>query len=229
MYFAVVNLGLRSIRTVVFNEKGEIVSKSSLPVKTFILGSHVEQDPNEWWNGFIYTFREATKEINVRKKVKYISFTVSAACIVPVNKVGLPLYNAIMVSDKRAVKQSEKVKMTNSYKEIEKQGVKSSLYMLLEKAMWISENLKDIKNEITFFLTPNDFFIYRMTGTALTDTYNAEKFYAKGYKYPTELYNEVGLEISTFPSIASPGTLVGKAKSSVLRAVGLSQPLEVRK
>jgi len=227
MYFAIVNLGLKSIRTIIFNEKGEIISQSNMLIKTFISNNYVEQDSNEWWNGFIRTFKQATEDINIKKEVRYISFTASAACIVPVDKQGLSLYRAIMVSDRRAFLQSKKVKRAESYKEITKYGLTSSSSMLLEKSLWIWDNLKDIRNKIAFFLTPNDFFIFRATGIPVTDSYNAGKFYAKNLKYPVDIYEELGLKIENFPSILPPGTLIGKVKSTVLDEMGLSGQLEV--
>lgn len=49
MNILVINLGLKSVRGIVFDEKGIKLASYSEPICTFVQEDLVEQDPNEWW------------------------------------------------------------------------------------------------------------------------------------------------------------------------------------
>ena len=57
-YYGVFNLGLRSIRLIIFDSSGSVLEKSWYPVQTIIEGDKVEQNPNEWWQLTIQLLNE---------------------------------------------------------------------------------------------------------------------------------------------------------------------------
>ena len=64
----VLNLGLKSIRAIVFDRDGVKRCASSRTVGTMLKGSWIEQDPGEWWRLGMEVMKEvlwrlATKEL----------------------------------------------------------------------------------------------------------------------------------------------------------------------
>ena len=114
----VLNLGLKSMRAIVFNEKGEKINSSSLPVKTILRGDFVEQNPIEWWDKGVEVVKKVISETEIRKSIDYITVTSSSSCLVTLDKFGNSLRNCIMVSDKRATQQAEELNNLNIFKEI---------------------------------------------------------------------------------------------------------------
>ena len=46
----VLNIGLKNVRSIIFEVEGKAVADFSTPVKTYINNSFVEQSPKDWWD-----------------------------------------------------------------------------------------------------------------------------------------------------------------------------------
>ena len=99
----IVNLSLRSIRVIIFDDSGKKLYENWLPVRTVIEGQTVEQDPDEWWKLLIELMDKFFSKKELFRYTRYVSITSSASCLVVVDKKGNVLRKSIMVSDKRAV------------------------------------------------------------------------------------------------------------------------------
>ena len=230
--YLVLNLGLKSIRAIVFGDKGRIVLNCSYPLSTILNGDIVEQDGAEWWSKGIKVINDALENANLRKKIRYITVTASSCCLVPVNTQGEPLSNIIMVSDKRASKECIHISNLDSYKEIRKDRsdfeVKSSL--MLPKILWLKNNRKSVFNDAAYFLSPNDYFGYRLTGLAAVDTFNAEKcfFDSATNSYPTQLLKELKIPLEKLPQVVQVGDRISQVTNEFKKLIHIdnSQSLE---
>lgn len=230
--YLVLNLGLKSIRAIVFNEYGKIVSNFAKPLTTILNGSNVEQSGEEWWDKGLEVINLALENENVRREVNCITVTASSCCVVPVEADGKPMRNVIMVSDKRASHEVSQIKKLNSYLDIRKERadfeVKSSL--MLPKILWIKNNEPQIFNNAQYFLSPNDYFGYRMTKVATVDILNAEKcFYrAEADGYPSELLAELDIPEVKLPDVVDVGCKVSQVNNDFKSLIGIdkSQSLE---
>lgn len=59
MLIAVINLGLKSIRCIIFDEGGRKLATASRPVHTYLRSREVEQDATEWLRLMEEVSREA--------------------------------------------------------------------------------------------------------------------------------------------------------------------------
>ncbi|MDB3989819.1 FGGY-family carbohydrate kinase [Pseudomonadales bacterium] len=230
--YLVLNLGLKSIRAIVFGDRGRIVVNCSYPLSTILNGDAVEQDGVEWWSKGIRVINDALENDNIRSKVRYITVTASSCCLVPVNMSGEPLSKIIMVSDKRASKECIQISKLDSYKEIRKHRsdfeVKSSL--MLPKILWLKNNRESVFNEAAYFLSPNDYFGYRLTGLTAVDTFNAEKcfFDSATNSYPTKLLKDLKIPLEKLPKVVQVGELVCQVTNEFKKLIRIdsSQSLE---
>ena len=74
----VLNLGLKSIRAVVFDSEGNKLSFAAKPVTTVLKGGRVEQNPEDWWTLGVEVMREALLEKEVRLSIKAVTVTTSS-------------------------------------------------------------------------------------------------------------------------------------------------------
>jgi sugar (pentulose or hexulose) kinase len=212
--YLVLNLGLKSIRAIVFDDSGQIITNKALPLTTILNGALVEQSGHEWWDKGIEVINQALENKKIVRQVEYITVTASSCCVVGVDSNGYPLHNIIMVSDKRAKIECDQISALPSYKALKEKRsdfeVKSSL--MLPKILWIKNNAPEVFDDATLFLSPNEYFGYRLCGKAIVDNLNAEKcFYdSETQTYPQNLLADLEIPVAKLPDVAEVGTIAGE-------------------
>ena len=106
MNTCVVNLGLKSMRAVVFDQTGHRLAIAYRPIESRMGEGLVEQDPEDWWRAALETLDEVLADRELAKGVGRVTTTTSAGCLVPLDRDGHPVRNAIMISDVRASEQA---------------------------------------------------------------------------------------------------------------------------
>lgn len=198
----VINLGFRSIRAIIFDSNGEILASSSRKVETFLSSEYVEQDPIEWWRKGLECLRDALDNV---RDIDFITVTASAACVIPVDEECNPLMRTILVSDKRAAKEALEIGKLNSFKKLNYQA---TAYYTIPRILWIKRNRPEIYEKAFKFLSPNDFFIAKLTGSFVIDELNATKYYTVNNEYPRELLRDLGIDESKLPEIRPIGSII---------------------
>ena len=220
----VLNMGMKSIRSIIFDSKGNKLASAAIPLETSLTGERVTQNPDEWWEKALRVMRETVFMADARE-IDYITVTTSAACLVYVDKDCNALAPCIMVSDKRAKEESAKMEELSSFKKLKEQyAIVADPYYLIPKAMWVLHNEPELYEKTYKFLTPNDYLIARLSGRYVTDYINAQKWYcdAKNRKYPASLLQEAGIAYEKMPEIVSPGEFVEKIKKDVAEQIGIT-------
>lgn len=212
----VVNLSLRSIRLIIFDRGGMKVYEDWLPVRTYIKGLVVEQDPEEWWSLLLELLRSFKKKYP-SAHVSAVTVTSSALCLVPIGKNGEVLLNALMVSDKRAIEEA--VQLAEANKTLGKNKVRFDASFMLPKILWIRKNNPKVFAKIKYFLSANDFLLFKLGGKIVTDTFNGQKFYYDSEKrsFPKQLLDFVGIKKSQLPKVLDPGVIIGTVLKVLVR------------
>lgn len=225
----VLNMGMKSIRSIVFTEYGEKLSFSSRPLSTQLDEEKVMQNPAEWWEKAKIVIHESMKDL-VDRKIDYVTVTTSSACLVYVDENGEALDRCIMVSDKRAEKESQFIKGLPEFQEIRnKTDMEMDPYLMLPKILWVKNNQRELYDRTYKFLSSNDYLIELLTGKYYTDIFNAQKYHydIKSNTYPEQLLSAMGIGKEKLPAIGEPGTSVGHLTPHAAEALGLSTETEV--
>lgn len=214
----IINLSLRSIRLIVFDFSGKKIYEDWLPVRTYINGLSVEQDPNEWWRLLVELMKKFDQE-NPSVHVAAITVTSSALCLVVIDKKGNVLMKSMMVSDKRAIGEAEEMKLHFPEMFDGEKSFKIDSSFMLPKILWIKKNESKVFSKAGFFLSSNDFLLYKLSGKIVTDTFNAQKFYYDPFagSYVKRLLDLVGITTRQLPHVVEPGTVLGKVSTGVGR------------
>lgn len=208
--FAVINLGLKSIRLCLFDAECHLLYKKSHPLNTIIFGEGVEQDGEEWWSYTRQLFAKAAEVGHKLESIEAVTVSASASCLVCVDQKGRPLRPIIMVSDRR-------------YYETE--GA-SDEPVMIQRIRWLKKMEAETFEKSSGFLAPNDYLIKRLCGRAVTDPLNAEK---SGYETARGDYAvEEGAIRSRLPEVAQVGEVVGTLLPGVAVELGLKAGTEVQ-
>lgn len=222
----VVNLGLKSVRAIVFDRRGRKVATASRPVQTVLRDSWIEQDADEWWEKAAQCVRDVLFETDTSAPA-FVTVTASAACLVPVAESGRPLRRAIMVSDRRSVEEAERLTGLPQFEAV--QATNSSFsadpYFMVPKALWIREKEPEVFERTRWMMSPGDYLILRLCGEAATDPLNAEKaFYDTDEEaYPVDLLRELCLAPDLWPPVRRIGATVGEVNRAGSDATGIAE------
>jgi xylulokinase len=225
----VLNMGLKSIRSIIFDEEGNKLTSSSRAIETGLMGDHVTQNPSEWWSKAVEVIKECVHVLQ-GVDVDYITVTASSACLVYIDEKGNELDKSIMVSDKRAIEETRKLQQCKSFQEVQvKTGLGADPYLLIPKIIWVKDNQPDLYNKTYKFLSPNDYLIGKLTGKYVTDYFNAQKYHydCKENRYPEELLFELGIELDLLPEVVSPGSIVGTIKEDIADLLNLNKNVKI--
>lgn len=226
----VLNMGMKSIRSIIFDSEGNKLASSSLPIITSLSGDTVTQDPNEWLEK-----AESCIASTIHQKdnlhIDYLTVTSSASCLVCVDCDGKPLLPCMMVSDKRAVAESKHISDLQEFAPVfQSTNLAMDASLLLPKALWVKNHLPGVWNNVHKLLTPNDFLISHFTGGKYaTDYINAKKWHydPKTRCFPERLLEQLGISRKLLPECVAPGTEIGPVSGQVAARLGLNGDIRV--
>ena len=231
MSVVVINLGLKSIRCIAFDESGKKLISASRPVHTQLRSREVEQDANEWLNLCRDVVAEASS--GLQEQIDAVTVTTSASCLVPVDELGRPTHPVLMVSDSRSVDQAEELRAHDEFQDaVTETGLPFTPDLMLPKLLWLRRHAPKVFDSTKYFLSPGDFLGFHLTGHAVIDTNNALKFHAVRngvgeYTYHSRLLSFVGVDEDRLPVIAPPGTTIGTVTREAAGSFGLRESTKV--
>jgi sugar (pentulose or hexulose) kinase len=220
----VLNLGLKSIRAVVFDEEGRKRRIASRSVPTFLKTGEVEQDADEWWTTGLTVMREVLQDRDVRRTVRAVTVTTSSCNLVCVSGDGRVLRNAIIVSDTRARREAAEMGQCAQFKELSarRPNQRPEPSMVIPRLLWLREHEPEVFAAARWFYSSNDFLVHRLTGCVVTDPLNAEK---AGYDletgaYARELMRYFELPEEKLPPVQAQLSVAGCLTEQVKRLAG---------
>jgi xylulokinase len=216
------NLGLKSMRAVVFGDRGERLAIAYRAISTRIGEGAVEQDPDEWWAAGVDALNEVLADRRLARTVDAVTVTASAGCLVVLDAAGRSMGTAMMISDVRATEQADRIGRTPEFASLASSG-RVTPDMMLPKILWLKERDPSRFAGAASFVTPNDFLLYRLTGQLVTDSYNATKylFEPTSRTYPLALLRALGLDDARFPLVVEPGESAFPIHPTLLTQFGL--------
>jgi xylulokinase len=228
-YILGVDSGTTASKISLFDENGELLAIStkeySLITPTALV---VEIEAETLWNAFKVGVAEVLERSKVDpKRIRALGISAQGETLIPIDREGKPLRNAIVWLDNRAQEEAEilsdKFDDGTSYK-ITGQ-VKIVPTWPASKILWIKRNEPDTFRKVCKYLLVEDYLIYRMTG----------KFVAEGSllcstvywniitrKWWNEMLDFLGITADQLPEIRESGEVVSEILPSVASDLGLS-------
>ena len=219
MFVAALDLGTTGCRTYIFDLGGVIIASDYQEwVSFYPTPSYVEQDANVWWESIKKTIETAIKKSGIDKtEIVSLSVTNQRETIVPVDKEGNPLHNALVWQDRRTTDQVEFIKNKIGIDKIYKTtGLTIDPYFSATKILWFKDNKPEIYQKTHKFLLVSDFIIYKLTGQYITDFSNASRtmlFDINKLRYADSVASEMELDLDKMPDPVKSGVDIGEIVS----------------
>ncbi|MEM2178625.1 MAG: FGGY-family carbohydrate kinase [Candidatus Methanomethylicaceae archaeon] len=228
----VIDVGTTNCKSLLFNEKGHI---SSIAYKEYdniyLSATTIEQNPKVWFNSVLETMSECIKKFSGTYEIEAIIVTSQRATIIPINKKGDFLRNAILWLDKRSISECEFIRLKiGEWAIYKKTGLRIDPYFSAPKILWIKNNQPDIYNNTYKFLTVHDYIIYNLTGEMITDQTQASRtmlFNIDKFCWDNEIFECLGIDQDKFPQVIATGTKVGELKYDIAKKIDLPKGIPV--
>jgi sugar (pentulose or hexulose) kinase len=201
--YLVVNLGLKSIRGIVFDDTGTQIYAKAFPVHTTIFGNNVEQDATEWLQLLERILSDLQSNTSVGSHIERITVTTSSSCIVGLDSLKKPATKVLMVSDKRSKEICEELATTSKSDVAE-----FSASSIIPKILWFKRNEPETFETVECWVNASDLLTHFFTGRVVTDPLNAGKAFYDGKEYDTALLEECGLSEIQLPTVCEIGEFI---------------------
>jgi glycerol kinase len=213
-YIIAIDQGTTSSRTLLFNEKGEIVGTTQQEFTQFFPQSGwVEHDPEEIWSTQKEVLHRVIRDHSIAaSSIAAIGITNQReTTVIWDRKTGVPIYPAIVWQDKRTASICEELKARGLTDYVRQHtGLVIDSYFSATKIKWILENVAGAKERAKkgelAFGTIDSWLIWKLTGgkTHATDYSNASRtmlYDIRSLKWDKRMLTELEIPESILPEV----------------------------
>lgn len=214
--------GTTSSRSLVFDEKGNIISQAQKEFKQhYPQPGWVEHDADEIWSTQFGTMAEAIAKANITmKQIAAIGITNQRETTVVWDRAtGIPVYHAIVWQDRRTAAYCDELKAANKASFIqEKTGLMIDAYFSATKLKWILDTVpgvrqKAAKGELAFG-TIDTWLTWKLTNgdVHVTDVSNASRtmlFNIHSLQWDEELLQLFDIPATLLPDVKPSSKIYG--------------------
>jgi len=228
-YVLGIDLGTTALKAALFNQKGQTVASSTKEYKLYTPSPLVvELDPQVYWQALKNALAEIkqTNDIDI-KNICSLGISAQGETLIPIDKDGKALRNAIIWMDNRAEEESKW--LTSHFTNDTLYKVTGQVSMLpmwpAAKILWLKKHEPEIFNRTFKFLLIEDYFIFCLTGTAVSEgSLLCSTCYWDIHtrKYWPEMLQTLGITEDQLPEIREPGEAIGPIKTDIAEELGLS-------
>jgi glycerol kinase len=215
-YVLAIDQGTSSTKTIVFDERGEVLAKGSVPLKTWYLeGGFVEQEPEAIWQNVLDSVKQCLESFVAQgyqlSAIKTCGISNQRETFIVWDENGNPLHNAVVWQCKRSIPVCERLKAAGLESDVKrKTGLIIDPYFSGTKMVWLYENNDQVKAAVdagkAYFGTVDTWLLYKLTGgnQYLTDHTNASRtlfFNLNTLQWDNQLLASLGLQNLNLPEL----------------------------
>ncbi len=226
-YILAIDIGTTNIKCSLFSRNAKFISHSE---KEYLIYSQnecwIEQNALDWWNNCIIVISDVLNKSKISaKKIKIVAVSSQAPTMLPVDKSGNPLRNAIIWMDRRSQKQCDEFESNfGSNKIFDITGNKIDPYYMFGKLLWFRHNEPHLFTKTYKILQANGFINYKFTGVYSIDCAHAsitQIYDVKKNQLSKSILNFEGLDSALFPEIYKCSDIIGTITKQAEKDTGL--------
>jgi xylulokinase len=228
-YLMAIDLGSTSLKALIYDLDGNIVSSASCPTEQVIPDDHPEWvvwDPDQIWNGSAAAVKEAVAGIDDASQIKAVAVTGMGMDGVPVDADGEHLYPFISWHDPRTAGQAQWWnENVGAEKTFAITGFPTWAIVAAMRILWMKENEPAIMAKADKWLLIEDFVNQKLCGAIATDRSMASCMLLMdqaSHQWSDELLAASGIERALLPPILQSATVLGKVSARASALTGLS-------
>lgn len=228
-YLLGIDLGTTNSKGILFDQEGNAVKSHSETYKTYFTNNKwAEQNAEDWWNGIRNILFTICSDLpsNIVENIAGLCISSQTPTILPVDKNGTPLRNAIIWMDKRSENEFDELleKIDRSeYKAIV--GGEPDASFLPFKLMWLKKHEPEIFEKADKFLQASSYVNYKLTGVYSADIDQAilsQCYDVSSHKWSKKIGDIVGVDFENiFPEPVPSSTIIGHVTEEAAKQTGL--------
>ena len=230
MLFMGIDTGTQGVRALICDETGNVYAAQSTSfarLNDSETDGRYEQDPAVWWEALYASVLSCTNQLKgtrrSAKDIRAIAIDGTSGTILPVDKNGNPLTNAIMYNDMRAKEESKSINQAAAGHEA-KLGMRFNPSFALPRILWLRRNRPDVYENAHKLIHQTDYLVGKLCGEfGVSDYSNALK---TGYDLIDERWpdfiEDIGIDANKLPRVGTPGMQIGTVSAVVAEQLGLS-------
>ena len=224
------DLGTTSVKTCLFDRELNLLGSSTREYQVLTPGPGLVELPAQvYWDNVTAGAAEAARDAGQSlANVRAVSVSTQGETLIPVDRDGTPLHNAVVWLDERAGAEAARLNKAFPPETFYfHTGVPECTgYCPVSKQLWFKEQRPEIYEKTYRFLLLEDFILYRLTGRFVTEK---SLLCTTGYfdigkdaLWP-DIFREADLDMEKIPQILDCGTVVGTILPAVAREMGLPE------
>lgn len=225
-----IDIGTYESKGVLVDHAGQILAQTSTPHKMIVPKSGwAEHRPDEdWWMDFVAICRALLKQSKIDPKaISCVSHSAIGPCMLPVDKTGKPLMNAVLYGvDTRAMAQIDELNTRLGESAIHARcGNALTSQAVGPKVLWLRQERPDLFSQTAMILTATSYITYRLTDEYVIDHHSAAGFtplYDAGTQSWCEPFCDDIIATDKLPKLVWPTEVVGQITSQAAAETGLA-------
>lgn len=234
-YLLGMDCGTTNIKAIILAENGEVVAEASRPSRFLSPGPDMqEQDANEWWVNASAIFRSLTETAgaDVVKRIRGISVSSHTVTMLPVDRDGNPLRNAMTYQDARSAAELHTIVDEIGFDRFVKiVGGQPSVAFLPNKLLWFKKNEPELFAKTDCFLQASSFINYKLTGKKTMDIDQATRTQCldiSTMEWSKEIAGVIGIDLDEMlPAPRLVNEIIGFVTERAAKETGLLSGIPV--
>lgn len=224
-YYVGIDLGTSSVKTLLLNGDGEVVSSVTKEYPLYFPHSGwSEQNPEDWYNQTIACLAELFRGIDA-KKVRSFSFSGQMHGLVMLDSDDKVIRPALLWNDSRSQTQTDAL---NEYKGFLLDNTANIAFagFTLPKLLWVKENETDNYGRINKIMLPKDYVAYMLSGCFCTDVSDASGtlyFDVQHRSWAKKILDAHGIKEEWLPRVLESDECAGMLKADLADELGLGE------
>jgi gluconokinase len=229
-----VELGTNAARVMAFDMNGNSIGSMKGSYPTFHTEpDHSEQDPEQIFITMLYVLKNLlTEKVHPKQyRVVSICFSASMHSVLPIDKNGVPLGNAITWADNRGKNEARELKQSELGKRIyHATGTPIHPMSPLIKIKWLSANDSERFRKTYKFLSIKSYIIQQLTGNYVLDYSLASAtglLNVHRIAWEEEALQFAGISANELPELAPVFHSPGKLRREYQNSLGLQEGVKL--
>lgn len=179
-----------------------------------------EQDPRDWWKGFVQAVRSCMQYIDPTR-IKAFAVTHQRETFACLDSGNAPIRPAMLWLDVRA---GEQVNQFGTERIHELTGKPANPTPAFYKLLWIREHEPETLERTAHIVDVHAYLVHELTGQWKTSVASADPLGLVDLEtsdYSDEILEIVGIERAVLPELVEPGDLLGNLSEAAARTLGL--------
>jgi len=245
--FLAVDLGTSGVKVALITTSGEVLGWESQPLNLIVTpDGGAEQDPEEWWQGFVLASRRLLQHRpDVVPAVRAVCCSTQGECTVPVDRDGRPLSDCILWMDMRGAADIQeqlsgliKIAGADIFKVMRLIRLTGGMPSMTGKdpaghMLYLRNHRPDIYAQTHKFLNALDFMNLRLSGEfvashdSIVTSWVTDNRRLDDVHYNDDLIRTLGLERDKLPQIVPCQAVIGNLRKEAAEELGLSSLVKV--